>query len=66
MVHTENGFGIVQFYLILNEGMGSLLMGNGRVNGMTVPEGSEAMLWGRADGSFIVQICGSEGNAIEP
>ena len=66
MVHTENGFGIVQFYLISNEGKGILLMGNGRVNGMTVPEDSEAMLWGQADGSFIVQICGSEGNAIEP
>lgn len=34
MVHTENGFGIAQFYLILNEGMGSLLMGNGRVNSL--------------------------------
>ena len=34
MVHTENGFGIVQFYLILNEGMRILLMGNGRVNSL--------------------------------
>lgn len=41
-------------------------MGNGRVNGMTVPEGAEAVLWGQADGSFTVQICDSEGNAIEP